>query len=66
MTAINDRSPTRPTGGDLFFAKAKDASPVKPPPIVKMNRVYVPLELVVILVVVGVLVWRAVRRRPKA
>lgn len=65
LTTFED--PTWPSGGDdLYFTKAEDQSPVEPPPVIrwKTETIVLPGELLLLLLPLGIWIYR--RRRAKA
>jgi hypothetical protein len=61
LTMFEDRASPRPGTDDLFFATARDRTPVRPAPIVLTRRDPIPIPMD-ILGVVGLGVWLVVRR----
>jgi hypothetical protein len=67
LTVFQDDAAPRPGTDELWFDKAKDPSPVKPPPVLIDVRdpIYVPLDLLGGAAVIGLLVRTALRRRKR-
>lgn len=66
LTTFEDRSNPRPGTDDVFFSTNKDASPVRPPPVVVVRGqpLFVPLDVLALLGF-GV-AWIVKRRRRRA
>lgn len=57
MTAFEDRSSPRPAKDDVYFDPAQDQSPVTPPPFIKYNEVWIPIDCVLITLLLAALAW---------
>jgi len=65
LTAFEDRSNPRPGVDDVFFSASADSSPVKPAPVevVRPQSIFVPLDVVALVVGGSVWIVKRVRRR---
>jgi len=68
ITAFEDTASPRPGTDELFFTPAPDQAAVRPAPIIvdKRQHIWIPLELILLLVFGLGWIWRKLRRRSVA
>lgn len=65
LTTFEDDSSPRPGTDEVFFRRAADQSPLKPPPVYvdRPNTIPIPIDWIVLAGAAGAFLWRRRRRR---
>lgn len=63
LTTFDDRASPRPGSEEVYFDPSPEQTPIAPPPIIKYNDVWVPIDCALFVVVIVSMVAIAVLRR---